>query len=288
VDSKAARVARGEVVEPPKKRGALDGARPGEVGNRRAVGEFTSAARRNARETAAALPFEDFQNWYLMTLTYGREFPMDGKTVMQHKKRFEDRWRRMWGAGVVAIWVKEFQRRGAIHLHYWVSVPKAAEMEDDPTMGAGSERWPWACDVWSDVVGSVRGSAHHHMGVNMRKMEYGPTRLTGGRVAKYFYYESAKYWQKEIPEGFTNIGQWWGYLGEGFKPVRHELAVPMEAAMGVRRALVKLRDRKAGRRLAAPRGRDGVTAFVDDGATLAVRLVRWAESRTTAPRSVAE
>jgi hypothetical protein len=121
------------------------------------------------------------------------------------------------------------------------------------------------------------------MGVNMRRMEYGPSRLTGGRVAKYFYYESAKYWQKVIPEGFVNIGQWWGYMGDGFKPVRHEMPVAQAEAMGIRRQLLKLRERRAGRRLEPPRGRDGVTAFVDDGMPLAVRLVRWAESMGEAP-----
>lgn len=196
------------------------------------------------RRTFESLPWERLRRPALISLTYPgdwRRWVPDGRRLEAHRTALRRRWARRWGEPMAGVWVKEFQQRGAPHLHLNVALPsamadeemealrhravqaKALERVHGTYQGRAMLRWgrwegdfvPWLRDAWSEVVGTQgKTRTHHGRGVDVRVFffteaeEQAANRQT---VARYLGKEAAKWQQKQPPEGFTGVGRYWGW-----------------------------------------------------------------------------
>lgn len=239
------------------------------------VREFTRSARLNMRWTLNALPWDEVPGRLgMVTLTYPdkwRELVPDGRTLKTvHLRRYRERWTRQFGP-MIGAWAMEFQARGAPHLHTYVGLPPG-EIDDFRD---------WARDAWWRVVGSGDPD-HRRWGVDVRPCTYGSAEVNAARVADYFWRESGKERQKVPPEGFGNLGRFWGYWG--MTPRYHEQELSREQYVAIRRPVRTLQRKAAGRRVQKSKksSMDGCYAIGVDGVSVGVRLLRWAEEHCNA------
>lgn len=120
-------------------------------------------------------------------LTYPREFPADGRIVKRHLNAFLVEFRRRF-PGADYAWFLEFQERGAPHLHFFATVRPDRK---------------WLASTWFRVVASG-DERHLRAGTSwdVLRVKDGALRY----AAKY----AAKAGQKIVPEGFANVGRFWG------------------------------------------------------------------------------
>lgn len=120
-----------------------------------------------------------------ITLTYPDDFPCDGKETKTHLNAFLQYLRRK---EIKYVWVLEFQARGAPHYHIIASdfIPKEE-----------------LANSWYQIVGS--GDQKHlkaGTGIDWIKSK--------GQLYGYLSNYVKKLEQKTPPEGFENVGRFWG------------------------------------------------------------------------------
>jgi len=152
----------------------------------------------------------------LLTLSYGQNYPIDGKKVKSDLNKFITYMKRSFGP-FEYFWFLEFQRRGAPHFHIGLTLPEPGECERDlvATIWAGiSERgnWPYTAiyppyrrpDARFGML--TRDSVfRQHRRVSTwekEKKENGMVRY----VIKY----ATKLYQKSVPSVYSNVGRFWG------------------------------------------------------------------------------
>ena len=176
------------------------------------VREFSSRSRRRLREVAHDLG-ELYRCDAMLTLTMPGEWRSvcpNGRVFKRHVRALRKRLGRYlaahgageWGA----LWFLEFQLRGAPHLHacFWgVAGVEVGELR------------AWLSEAWADVVGhadEAERSKHQAAGTGWAVMRTGHF----GYASKY----ASKMQQKRVPEGFADVGRFWGiWRGSPPKPV---------------------------------------------------------------------
>lgn len=127
----------------------------------------------------------------MVTLTYPKNYPSCGKTVKYHLDRFI-RWMRTKKVGVVSFfWFMEFQRRGAPHFHIFTAGGNLLNLKKQV-----SKRW-------YEIVSS-NDPKHLKAGTRVEAIRH--PEAAGRYASKY----ASKPYQKKIPNGYTNVGRWWG------------------------------------------------------------------------------
>jgi hypothetical protein len=134
---------------------------------------------------------------HMLTLTYPADFPTDGRVVKKHLEKL-----RHWltRRGIGGLWVLEFQARGAPHFHVW-------------TNGDVDKRE--LSQIWYAIVGSG-DERHLRAGTNVVKLK--KAHALSSYAAKY----GAKMMQKGVPEGYEDVGRFWGTFG-GIKAEAREV-----------------------------------------------------------------
>lgn len=122
---------------------------------------------------------------YLVHLTYPSEFPIDLRVSQTHLNTFLQYLRRK---GARYVWVKEFQKRGAVHFHIVTDVwiPKKIL----------SQRW-------FEIVGTG-DPKHLEAGTRIEKIK------SRDHAAAYMCGYLKKSTQKVVPEEVSNVGRFWG------------------------------------------------------------------------------
>lgn len=152
---------------------------------RTAIKRYTPAAAGRLRRYIDNY-YRDFKA--MVTLTYGNNPPMDGLVVKKHLKAFIERLRRTgFFEADSLVWWLEFQVRGAAHIHF-------------VTTGWLSRRW--VALVWAEISGGDMKACTRVEGLR-------DADGIGAYAAKY----AAKSDQKEVPEGYINVGRYWGQRG---------------------------------------------------------------------------
>src|SRR5439155_698786 len=123
--------------------------------------------------------------------------PRNGPMVHRHLRAFLKRWSRRWERPV-GLWKLEFQDRGAPHLHVFLVAPR-----DVRITGLRS----WVAQTWWEIVGSTDAD-HLRAGTAVDSWTDTPTRYAW----KYAKADPAKERQHHVPDGFTNVGRWWGLI----------------------------------------------------------------------------
>lgn len=166
------------------------------------VREFSSRSRRRLAEVAHDLG-ELHTPELMVTLTLPGEWRSvcpDGRAFKRHvlawRRRLERWMRRRRVEGWAALWFLEFQRRGAPHLHLLL-------------WGVGSgylySLRDWASQSWAEVVGHpdrVERAKHLAAGTRVERVR----EPHFGYAVKY----ATKMHQKHVPEGFQDVGRFWG------------------------------------------------------------------------------
>lgn len=125
----------------------------------------------------------------MVTLTYPRDYPSSGKKIKMHLNTFLT-WCRKRYKPFSYLWFLEFQRRGAPHFHILTD----ADMVADRYLV--SERWYHTVDS--------RDIRHLSAGTRVEAL-----RSVDG-AARYATFYTSKMYQKRIPEGFADVGRFWG------------------------------------------------------------------------------
>ncbi len=205
----------------------------------------------------------------MLTLTYPREFPMDGRLVKRHWHNM-----RTWlvRQGIKGAWFLEFQKRGAPHFHVFLNRRVEASQV--------SQRW-------YEIVGS---EDLNHLLAGTRIEMLREQHAASAYAAKY----ASKVEQKEPPEGFTDVGRFWGTFGdldvspvevweympqERFVDVSTGQVVPSPGVQAARFARRLMSVRRKGRGLPPFRdnGRTGFTFY--DGSEATQRFMQWYSSQ---------
>jgi hypothetical protein len=252
----------------------------------------------------------------MVSFTYPGDWRLwvpDGRVWDGHRRAMERRWVRQWGEPLVGVWAKEFQRRGAPHLHWYVGLPTSMAQADfeglqartrlvwrlqqqhgkfrgramAPVIGGdyGGEFGWWLRTAWAKVVGTDGVvKAHHGRGVDVKVFFVTEQAAKKDRteVALYLAGEAAKLTQKEPPDFFVGVGRYYGYWGRqaGFEPVVEDLVLPPAVGREVERRLARWVSVKLGKRRGAfdeRRQGDGVTAR-GLGPVDAARVLRWSQA----------
>ena len=208
---------------------------------------------------------------YHLVFTYPAEFPADGAVVKRDQKALLKRIRRRWPE-FRGVWWLEFQQRGAPHVHMAATGGLLGEVS--PTDGmhgwarlqALEEFHQWLLVAWAEVVASG-DPKHRRHGVYLE-----PWRSGVYGLQEYASKEAGKWVQKEPPEGFVNVGRFWGKVGRPRIERRAVMGERTQLAEVVRvaRAAEKANRRRAGLK---PRRDKGVVGFTAYGAAEAVS--RW-------------
>lgn len=147
----------------------------------------------------------------MLTLTYPSEFPSDGRIVNKHRELFL---KQLVYLGMRGGHYLEFQTRGAPHVHILLDWELDEPLIERKSFRHGRRRsylTNEVCEVdmrrrWFKVVGSDDPN-HLKAGVawEVIRQEDGALRYAASHAAKTT--------QKRLPEGFTNVGRWWGFFG---------------------------------------------------------------------------
>jgi hypothetical protein len=169
--------------------------RKGIGAERSEVGGFSRKSRRRLLKLCASIPWSLFEVRMFTTLTYPDEFPTDGREVKRHLRAFRNRFERRWGRQA-AVWKLEFQRRGAPHFHFLLSLPAGADHEQFRA---------WLSAAWFEIVASG----------DLRHLRAGTqAQVADTDCGRYFAYgvksSGSKEYQNQVPENFENVGRFWG------------------------------------------------------------------------------
>lgn len=125
---------------------------PAEVAPRRgSIFAWSAKSRTNMVRTMTSLDWSPVvdagDGWRpaMVTLTLPGEWESlapDAATFWRYVEALKMRWRRRWGRPIAGVWKKEYQRRGAPHLHVYCAVPASRTFQD------------WLSRAWYEIVGS--------------------------------------------------------------------------------------------------------------------------------------
>lgn len=156
---------------------------------RREITTFSKASRQRLAFVASNTAI-DFTA--MLTLTYPREYPNDGREVKRNLKAFLVELGRK-AQGLEYLWFLEFQKRGAPHIHLLVRgvrVHRSMQL--------------WCSVTWYRICGT--GDARHlAAGTRLERIR----KKDGARhyAVKYAF----KMKQKVVPERYRNVGRFWGH-----------------------------------------------------------------------------
>jgi hypothetical protein len=152
----------------------------------------------------------------MITITYPMEFPSDGKLVKGHLKKFLQ-WLRDTFYGIRGVWFLEFQMRGAPHFHIITDLDLASygditerrrrkKTPGKASYGTNVEIEAAASRAWYRIVKSG-DPKHLRAGTSWETFEHAEA------AERYAAKHSAKPRQKDVPEGYENVGRFWGVIG---------------------------------------------------------------------------
>lgn len=158
-------------------------------------GDITEFSERSASRMRRYLRECVVDYEYMVTLTYPCGYPSDGEQVKQHLRIFLQKLKRDAGnreCEYSAFWFLEFQSRGAPHFHIFTTHDFNKK---------------WVSRIWYDIV---KSDDYRHLAAGTRV-----EKLRGGRgaAAAYASKYAAKLKQKDVPEGYENVGRFWGVSG---------------------------------------------------------------------------
>ncbi len=215
-------------------------------GIRSAIKYFSPRAMKRLRFNIRNIP--SLSHW--IVLTYPKNYPVDGDIVTKHLYAIR---RFISAKGRGGIWIKEFQKRGAIHINILLN---------------GGFDIDLLQKQWAKIVGA-NDPVHEKYGVWMQPIK---------NIDKVVGYLS-KWRSKSVPANFSNVGRIWGRFG-GVKPTVN--CIQWGSADEMLPVFYKCLSKENTRRAKlgfAPRQYSGIWSFTSyDSAHIALKLIRPSKS----------
>jgi len=147
----------------------------------------------------------------MITLTYGRSYPLDGRITKMHLNRFLTGYRRKFYGSY--FWFIEFQKRGAPHFHVFSQVrsPSSGHRRRMSRLWCSSQGYKkgWMGYYSRLDSRSTRAGGADVFTVNRRPEHWESFKSADGAI-RYAAKYSLKMEQKEVPLGYANVGRFWG------------------------------------------------------------------------------
>jgi hypothetical protein len=203
-------------------------------GKRGIISGFSTASRKRLRFTAAnAFPalISQFGMTYHDRIPSGREAKRDlNRLLLDLRRAYPD---------IKYLWILEFQKRGTLHFHLWLTHPVTYGLHQ------------FLAGRWNDIA---EPGDDEHLAVHLHSANFIPWEMwSAGYLAKYL----DKDHQKQVPLNFAAVGRFWG-ASRGLIPTPvlvTDLAiddtfshVPWKASKMVVRTLFKSQERKFSKR----------------------------------------
>lgn len=177
------------------------------------IREFSHQSRYKLLHVAknCGVPFRS-----MVTATYPKEFPRDGRQVKNDLNRL-NQWFRDNFEQPRGIWFLEFQKRGAPHFHHLLDIDldshghlatkrRTREQTKNATYRTCPEMEQDLSRAWYRIVSSG-DEKHLRAGICWEVLE------DSDAAAKYAAKHAAKPRQKEVPDEYLNVGRFWGVIG---------------------------------------------------------------------------
>lgn len=175
---------------------------------RQPVREFSSSSRMNMIRRTNDIEGLGIRPHIMITLTYpGRwlEAVLDGKAAKKHLTLFRDRLRKhlmaKYGLKMSMFWFLEFQKRGAPHFHLLIWTNQEKSYLDVRLREYVSLSWQQIVNAPDENERRL----HRYAGTKVEKMRKGHF----GYAKMY----ASKPRQKQVPDGWLNVGRFWGFFG---------------------------------------------------------------------------
>lgn len=151
----------------------------------------------------------------LMTLTYGANYPLSGRTAKKHLNHFLINAKRNFGP-FEHIWVLEFQARGAVHFHIATTLPEPNSLQRDifaQLWAAISTPYAWLYCQLDEVNGKLlQGQTlltNESVISSHRSLRSWEKVRKGDSLHHYFAKYCTKIIQKKVPPWYADVGRFW-------------------------------------------------------------------------------
>lgn len=162
------------------------------------VDEFSPNSRRNLAWAYAQGPWCG-----MLTLTYPGSEIIPKNETKSHLNAFLQHLRRR---DIGYLWIMEFQRRGQVHYHVWVS-RNLSERTDIVTADKIRRHFPWRRLMlsWLAIIGEAENEKAKRVALHPASYCQWEVRVGNNYAAKY----ADKRRQKGLPAGVDTMGRWW-------------------------------------------------------------------------------
>lgn len=179
-------------------------------------GEVTELSINSRNRLAFVASNADCRWASMITLTYGAQYPDNGRDSKRDLNAFLTALRRTVGKGLKYLWFLEFQARGAPHYHILLSVEYNADIAVK------------LINAWVDIVsGYVEQDADKENIEKFNRHKGGTDFWQNARSLSGLSHYAVKYatktQQKSVPPQYANVGRFWGcsrnlveYVGEEY------------------------------------------------------------------------
>lgn len=211
-------------------------------GPRRKIKKFSSKSWVNLMykvRNTYMIPFS------MLTLTYPRDFPLDGRQSKIHLDALLKALRRRFRY-IAYIWFLEFQSRGAPHYHLLTTVDLSlvdgAEGRLDTRtrrrVFGGQIKWVryytnkqlslWLAETWNRIVfESSAWSSESKRETHKRVSTAWEQLLLRDGAVRYVAKHFSKAAQKKVPRDFRNVGRFWGASRSVSEAILPMVEIPM-------------------------------------------------------------
>ena len=176
-------------------------------------GDVSVFSWRSRKRLAFVASNTDIMFTSMLTLTYPRQFPNDGKDVKRDLNTFRKALRRKV-PGVSMLWFLEFQRRGAPHIHIMLRGARVYKAMQH-----------WVSETWYRIVDS---GDPRHLAAGTRLERVRNPNGARNYAVKYAY----KMRQKRVPPNYRNVGRFWGHSRNVRPVLRSEMQCTNDDLVG--------------------------------------------------------
>ncbi len=231
----------------------------GRTAERGIVRGWSARSKRRFRMRMASIAWREGE-YVFLTLTYPKEFPHDPLVWKRQLKTFMKAWARQYGQPR-AVWVLEFQERGAPHFHIVFEAPPGVGRAIDDQLPHVRR---WFAGTWHRIVTGCAGDHTDGTGLGPGCVPWHYERhlegehckqATGARAAiSYLERELGKEGQKTLPAYLDHqcddacdqdlcsarrgAGRWWGVVG--MEPDEQFETLTQREFVQLRHALLRL------------------------------------------------
>lgn len=179
-------------------------------------GTIKTVSRRSLSRMVLTVGSSGLQFNSLLTLTYGQNYPINGKKAKADLNRFLMSLKRAFGV-ISYFWFLEFQKRGAPHFHLGLNLPAPDACQRElvaELWGKVAEpfNWPYTAisSPYTEKNARIGGNTQDAVIAQHRRSQtWQGVRSQDGAI-RYCIKYATKLRQKIVPAEYRDVGRFWG------------------------------------------------------------------------------